>query len=93
MMLQVQGSTASDESQNQGLLDEHWEVETPRRTMRFLASVLILISIMQVQHSSKLSLLLLLWNGVLSDANGMNDKTETFVVTFGRMRQRNGTFF
>lgn len=93
MMLQVQGSTASDESQNQGLLDEHWEVETPRRTMRFLASVLILISIMQVQHSSKLSLLLLLWNDVLADANEMNDKTETFVVTFGRMRQRNGTFF
>ena len=61
MMLQVQGASVSDEPQNQGLLDEHWEVETPRRTMRFLASVLILISIMQVQYSSKPSLILLLF--------------------------------
>lgn len=86
MMLQVQGESVSDDPQNQGLLDEHWEVEAPRRTMRFLASVLILISIMQVQYSIKPFLFTTV---VLSDASGIDDK----MGPFSRMRQKNGMFF
>lgn len=36
-------------SQAEGYLDSHWEVDGPRRGIRFLASILLLFSIMQVR--------------------------------------------
>lgn len=37
-------------SQGQGYLDTDWEVEVPRRSIRFLASSLLLLSAMQVNQ-------------------------------------------
>lgn len=47
LLLQVQERGGST-SQAQGYLDTHWEVDVPRRGIRFLSSFLLLISVMQV---------------------------------------------
>lgn len=50
LLLQVQERLRGSRvhSQGQGYLDAHWEVEVPRRSIRFLASFLLLMSVMQV---------------------------------------------
>lgn len=47
LLLQVQ-ERGSSNLQAQGYLDTHWEIDVPRRGVRFLASFLLLISVMQV---------------------------------------------
>lgn len=39
-------------SQGEGYLDTDWEVEVPRRSIRFLASSLLILSAMQVRNGA-----------------------------------------
>lgn len=51
VLLQVQGSGAGGGSGATGYVNSHWEVAGPRKQIRFLASFLLLISIMQVSNA------------------------------------------
>lgn len=50
VLLQVQGAGAGGSSGATGYVNAHWEVEGPRKQIRFLASFLLLISVLQVSN-------------------------------------------
>lgn len=52
VLLRVQGAGAGGGSGATGYVNSHWEVDGPRKQIRFLASFLLLISVLQV-HSSR----------------------------------------